>query len=227
MLPQPLVALVGGEEFTEASEAFDRELLALVEAEMPNIAILPTAAKANNPYLAAAQGIAHFRKLGADPYGVMIVDKVTADAPVLVAELAGADIVNLTGGNTADQLEGLHDTLAWRKLLEMAGEGVVIAGSSAGAMVLGERIPLDGQEGEALCLVPGVIALPHFEREDAARIDQLVQAAPEGMTYLGIDGATGCLREDGEWRVTGPGRVQVITRDGVEVVESGGVFQLP
>ena len=48
-----------------------------------------------------------------------------------------------------------------------------------------------------------------------------------GMTYLGIDGATGCLRVNGEWRVTGPGRVHVITKDGAEVVESGGVFQLP
>lgn len=227
MSAQPLVALVGGEEFTEAAEAFDRELLALIEAKTPNVAILPTAAKSENPFLAAAHGIAHFRRLGADPYGVMIVDKVTADAPVLVAELTGADIVYLTGGNPSDLLEGIRDSRAWQKLLEMADAGVVIAGSSAGAMVLGERIAFGGQESEALGLVAGVIVLPHFERADAERIEQLVQAAPAGMTYLGIDGATGCLRAGGEWRVAGPGRVQVITRDGAEIVESGGVFRLP
>ena len=227
MSAQPLVALAGGDEFTEAAEAFDRELLALVEAKAPNVAILPTAAKSENPFLAAAHGITHFRKLGADPYGVMIVDKVTADAPVLVSELAGADIVYLTGGNPANLLEGLQDSRAWQKLLEMADDGAVIAGSSAGAMVLGERMAFGGEESDALGLVAGVIVLPHFERADAVRIEQLVKAAPEGMTYLGIDGATGCLRTGGEWRVTGPGRLQVITRDGVEVVKSGGVFQLP
>ena len=226
MSAEPLVALVGGDEFTEPAEAFDRELLALVEAETPNIAILPTAAKGHNPYLAAAHGISHFRKLGADPYGVMIVDKVTADAPVLVAELAGADIVYLTGGNPADLLEGLQDSKTWATLREMAEGGVVLAGSSAGAMVLGERMVFSGQETEALGLLPGVIVLPHFERADTERIEHLVQAAPADMTYLGIDGATGCLRVNGEWRVSGPGRVQLITRDGAAVVESGGAFQL-
>ena len=227
MSAQPLVALVGGDEFTEAAEAFDRELLALVEAESANVAILPTAAKSSNPYLAAAHGISHFRKLGADPYGVMIVDKVTADAPVLVAELAGAEIVYLTGGNPAELLEGLHHSRAWEQLLKMADDGVVLAGSSAGAMVLGERMAFSGGESDALGLLAGVIVLAHFERADAERIEKLVQAAPVGMTYLGIDGATGCLRVNGEWRVTGPGRVQIITNDGVEVIESGGVFQLP
>ena len=227
MPSQHLVALVGGEEFTEAAEPFDRELLAVVEAKTANIAILPTAAKSENPFLAAAHGISHFRKLGADPYGVMIVDKITADAPVLVSELAGADIVYLTGGNPANLLEGLRGSKAWQKLREMADDGVVLAGSSAGAMVLGERMAFGGEETEALGLVAGVVVLPHFERADNERIEQLVKAAPEGMTYLGIDGATGCLRVNDEWRVTGPGRVHVITRDGAEVVESGGAFRLP
>jgi len=223
----PRVALVGGEEFTPAAEAFDRELLALVDAETPNVAILPTAAKSENPYLAAAHGIAHFRKLGADPYGVMIVDKVTADAPVLVSELTGADIVYLTGGRPTDVVEGIRDSRAWRKLLEMADDGVVLAGSSAGATVLGERMAFGGEETEALGLVQGLVVLPHFERADAERIEQLVESASEGMTYLGIDGATGCLRVGDEWRVAGPGRVQVITRAGAQIVENGGAFQLP
>ena len=94
-------------------------------------------------------------------------------------------------------------------------------------MVLGERMAFQGKEIQALGLVPGVTVLPHFEHADDERIKQLAQAVPEGMTYLGIDGATGCLRTDGKWRVTGPGRVQVITKDGAKVVESGGVFQLP
>ncbi len=223
-MPGP-IALVGGEEFTEPAEAFDRELLKLVEAESPNVAILPTAAQPENMYLAAAHGIAHFRKLDADPYGVMIGDRVTADAPMLVEELAGADIVYLTGGWPAHLLESLRDTLAWKRVLDMHEAGAVLAGSSAGAMVLCETMAFEGKETPALSVVSGVTVLPHFERSSDERVQQLREKAEE-RTYLGIDGATGCVLVDGAWHVYGPGSVRVITKSGADVIKSGGSFRL-
>jgi cyanophycinase len=219
------IVLVGGEEFTEQAAALDRELLALVDSETPNVAILPTAAKPENPYLAAAHGIAHFRKLGADPYGVMIIDRVTADAPVLVEELVGADVIYLTGGRPSHLLESLQHTRAWKRILEMHENGAVLAGSSAGAMVLCESMSFGGEETQALGLVSGVTVWPHFERATEERVQQLQEAA-EGRTYLGIDGATGCVLVDGGWRVYGPGSVHVITKSSVDVIESGGEFRL-
>lgn len=225
-MPGP-IALVGGEEFTEPAEAFDRELLKLVGAETASVAILPTAAQPENPYLAAAHGIAHFRNLGADPYGVMILDRVTADAAMLVAELEGADVVYFTGGRPSHLLESLRDTLAWRRIVEMHQGGAVLAGSSAGAMVLCESMSFAGDETPALGVVPGVTAIPHFEHADDERVDRLTRAAHERMTYLGIDGATGCVLERDEWRVEGPGSVRVIRESRVETFEAGGTFQLP
>ena len=221
------IALVGGEEFTEPAEAFDRELLKLVEEATPSVAILPTAAQPENPYLAAAHGIAHFRKLDADPYGVMIVDRVTAAAPMLVEELAGAHVVYMTGGRPAHLLESLRNTLAWKRVLELHEAGVVLAGSSAGAMVLCETMAFGGEETAALGVVPGVAVIPHFERVPDERIEQIVKDARPGMTYLGIDGATGCVRVGEEWRVAGPGKVHVISNDVVKVVENGASFRLP
>ena len=221
------IALVGGEEFTEQAEAFDRELLALAGPETPSVAILPTAAQPENPYLAAAHGIAHFRKLGADPYGVMIVDRVTADAPMLVEELGEADVIYLTGGRPTHLLESLRDTLAWKRVLALHEAGAILAGSSAGAMVLCESVSFGRDATAALGVVPGVVVLPHFERADDARVQQLVSNATPGTTYLGIDGATGCVLVDGEWRAGGPGKVRVISAAGVDVVESGGTFRLP
>jgi cyanophycinase len=220
------IALVGGEEFTGPAEAFDRELLALIDAKTPNVAILPTAAQPENSYLAAAHGIAHFRRLDADPYGVMIADRVTANAPVLVEELAGADVVYLTGGWPAHLFESLRDTLAWKRVLEMHEAGMMLAGSSAGAMVLCEVMAFEGKEISGLGLVQGVTVLPHFEKADAERIEKIANDAKQGMTYLGIDAATGCVRVGDDWRVSGPGRVHVIRKDDVHVVASGGSFSL-
>lgn len=220
------IALFGGEEFTEPAEAFDRELLKLVGETAPSVAILPTAAQPENPYLAAAHGIAHFRKLGADPYGVMILDKATAAAPMLAEELAGAHLVYMTGGRPDHLLESLRDSLAWKRVLELHEAGALLAGSSAGAMVLGETMAFRGEETPALGVVAGVTVLPHFERASAERIEQLAKDAGPGMTLLGIDGATGCVRVGEEWRVAGPGRVHVIRNAAVEVVESGATFRL-
>ncbi len=220
------IALVGGDEFTPPAEAFDRELLRLINAPMPNVAILPTAAQPENSYLAAAHGIAHFRKLDADPYGVMIGDRVTADAPMLVEELAGADAIYLTGGWPSHLLESLRDTLAWKRVREMHEAGAMLAGSSAGAMVLCEEMAFEGKKTSGLGLVERVTVLPHFERADDGRIQQIAEDAAPGMTYLGIDGATGCVLVEEEWRVAGPGSVRVIRRGDVTVVESGDRFRL-
>ena len=46
-------------------------------------------------------------------------------------------------------------------------------------------------------------------------------------TLLAIDGATGCYWHDDVWRVGGAGRVQVISRAGVQVLQHGEAFGLP
>ena len=89
----------------------------------------------------------------------------------------------------------------------------------------GEALGLEGKELPSLDVVPGVTVLPHFGRSSDERVQQLRDTA-EGRTYLGIDGATGCVLVDGEWHVYGPGSVHVITTSSADVIESGGSFRL-
>lgn len=222
----PLVALVGGDEFTSKSDGLDRELLRLAEGARPNVAILPTAAEPENPQLAAAHGIDHFRRLGADAYAVMILGQRSANDRGLVDELNEADLIYLTGGSPAHLLTSLKDSLAWPQIVRLFQSGVVLAGSSAGAMALCEHVTFGGQQLAGLGLIPGVAVLPHFERSSDERLQQLRAGAAVGVTLLGIDGATGCLRQGGEWRVAGDGRAHVITRAGIAVAASGEAFDL-
>ena len=222
------IGLVGGDEFRAPATAFDRLLLSLAVRTPASVAILPTAtASDENPYFAAAHGVKHFEQIGAKPFPVNIHDAATANDDAMVDELRSADVVYFTGGNPAHLLASLKESAAWTCILDLAQQGVIIAGSSAGAMVFGERMHYRGQDVPGLGLVPGVVVMPHFERVPEERLARLQASLSPGLTLLGIAGATGCVLHDAEWLVEGPGQVTAISESGIEIFAAGSRFRLP
>lgn len=223
----PLVALVGGEEFQSKAADVDRYVIERLANPKARVAILPTAAAPENAPLAAQNGVRHFRGLGVEAKSVMIVDKVSANDERLVAELEDVDLVYIAGGDPVYLLDALRDSLVWQQLRAAVEEGRALAGSSAGAMILGETMYYRRQWSEALGLAPGICVLPHFEQWGAKVLPDLLEASTErDLTLLGIDGATGCVGWEREWAVVGPGAVTVIRRGRSEVFRKGGRIQL-
>ena len=214
------ILLVGGDEFRPAGAGMDQTLLSLPSATGGNaaarqvrVAIIPTAAAAEHPRRAADNGIRHFNALGADAYAIHAVTRADADDAGIAAQVAGAHIIYFTGGSP----EHLRDTLAESALLaavRMAyAGGAIWAGSSAGAMVLGERMRRPSATAPArpaLGIIPGIMTLPHHEHSDPAAVAaQLAQLGEDDLTTLGIDGATGVLLEPDGASALGSGRVTV------------------
>lgn len=75
------IALVGGNEFRRECDPMDRALLERLGGPAAQIAILPTAATNENPYVAGENGLRHFRRLGARAEKLMIVDEAGATMP--------------------------------------------------------------------------------------------------------------------------------------------------
>ena len=201
------IALVGGDEFRQGCEDMDRAVLEASGVSAPSLLVLPTAAARENPALAAANGVRHFAALGANADSLMVLDSDHANDVVLLAPLEAADVVYLTGGNPAHLLDVLSGSLMLESLLDANRRGAVLAGSSAGAMVLGEWMRFRGWR-RGLNVVPGLAVLPHHERADPDAVAaELAESAPEGVSALGIEGKTGCLGRPGEWRVVGGGSV--------------------
>ncbi|MCY3691875.1 MAG: Type 1 glutamine amidotransferase-like domain-containing protein [Chloroflexota bacterium] len=211
------ILLVGGEEFRPAAVGMDRHLLQSTGKDAPRVAIIPTAAARENPQLAASNGVRHFNGLGADAYGVDVIQRADAENPRIAAQLDGADVIYFTGGSP----EHLHSVLAGSPLLDAVvaanTAGTIWAGSSAGAMVLGAvmRRPSSGSPlSPALNVVPNVMTLPHHERSDPeAVLSQLSGREHTGLTVLGIDGGSGVLLKPGGATALGGGNVTVY-RDG-------------
>jgi cyanophycinase len=217
----PLVALAGGDEFRPPMAEVDRCVIQRIGKPSVRVAILPTAAAPENAPLAAANGVRHFRDLGTQAAAVMIVDGASANDQRLVAEVDGVDLVYLAGGDPRYLLDALRDSLVWRRLSAAVAEGCVLAGSSAGAMVLGETMYYRGEWTPALGLVPGICVLPHFHEWGAKVLPDMLAASTErDLTLLGIDGGTACVGWGREWEVVGPGAITVIRRGESAVLHS-------
>ena len=205
------IALVGGDEFRPGCEDMDEKIMRASGNDPAKVVVVPTAA-VTGPAKAANDGATHFGALGGDDSMLMLLERSHAEDPEFFAPATLADVVYFTGGSPDHLLETVQESQFWAALLASAAGGSVLAGSSAGAMVMGSmmRRPSAGGWVEALGLVPGVAVLPHHERRDQAETSQELQhSAPSGLTFLGIDARTGCLGTPENWRVVGFGRVTV------------------
>lgn len=214
-----IIALVGSGEFTPTLEETDKYLTSLVKD--PNIAIFPTAAGQEPDYKKwIDQGINHFSKIGISATGFPIVNMKQANDPILKERLKSFNIFYFSGGDPGYLLDIIKDSLLLEIVLEGVENGVILAGSSAGAMVMGKKVMAkvyqfmargipppweDGLDIVDLCVVP------HFDylqkRYSKKFWDKLVANLPKDTKIIGIDENTALILEGNEKKVLGRGGV--------------------
>jgi cyanophycinase len=191
----------------------DAQLLAHIAGE-PHVVVLPTAAAPDGegvPERWARMGVAHFQQLGAHVEPVMLLNRADAENPTIVATITQANFVYFSGGKPRYLLETLQDTAAWQAITAIHQNGGVVAGCSAGAMVMGEAIfdfPRFWQTFPALNLAPGMIIIPHFDEIRQAMLASL-KHTDGPPTTVGVDGSTALVGREGRWSVYGNGGVTV------------------
>lgn len=221
--------LEGGAEFGGAMREPDLRAIELAGGFDTPIRIIPTAAAPDNNHVRAGNnGVRWFQSLGArDVESLPLIDKSSANDPQIAESFHSAKLIYLLGGFTHYLGQTLLGSKAWDAALEAYQNGAVIAGSSAGAMVLCEYYydPGKGSVERGLNLVPNACVLPHhnsFGKNWAGKLKALLP----GVTLLGIDEYTGMLNEGGEWYVLGGGSVTLYHDDKAVVYNSGQTLLL-
>jgi cyanophycinase len=217
------IGLVGGNEFRQHCKDMDREIMRASGQNPARVLIIPTAAVAG-PTKAAEDGVRHFASLGGNASRLMVLDKRHAEDTAFIRGIAGAGLIYFTGGSPYHLLDTLRNSKLLEAIRSAVNNGALLAGSSAGAMVLGSLMgrPASGEWVEALGIVPRVAIWPHHESRDPAETSrQLQRQVPSDLTILGIDAQTGCLGRPGNWRVVGFGKVTVYRGDQWTVYRSG------
>ncbi len=209
--PQGYLLLEGGAEFGGQMAQADQRAIELAGGPNALISIVPTAAAPDhNHQRAGNNGVRWFRSLGATQVAaVPLIDQASANDATIAYTLRRSQLIYLLGGFPGFLAQTLAGSASWAATLDAYNAGAVIAGSSAGAMVLCRYYfdPTRQQAAPGLGLIPNACVLPHHDTFGKGWVSQLTALLPEAV-LLGIDEQTGMLDDgpDGRkagWRVYG------------------------
>ena len=222
--------LEGGAEFGGRMRDPDLRAIELAGGFDASLRILPTAAAPDHNHInAGSNGVRWFQGLGArDVDSVPLIDKASANDEKIAQSLREAKLIYMLGGFTHYLGQTLKDSLAWKSALEAYRNGAVIAGSSAGAMVMCEFYydPSSRMVVEGLNLVPNSLVLPHHNTFGKNWAPRLTKEIPN-VTLLGIDEQTGMINGgSNQWTVYGRGIVTLYVDDRRSVIHHGETFSL-
>jgi cyanophycinase len=196
-------------------------------AEMSSIGIIPCASQ--EPSVVGDRYYQIFQKMGAQQVQVLDIRSVKeCDEERWLNTLLNCTGVFMTGG---DQLR-LCDLIGGSQFMAMLKERLqfgklVVAGTSAGAAIMGEKMISGGSSGESpnqllvdltdgLGLFPELLVDQHFHnRNRMARLMSAIAAHPD-LLGIGIDEDTCAAFEgDGTFKVLGKGTITIIDPGGM------------
>ena len=232
-----LINLVGSGEYLPVMNDTDRYLLDTLSlnGRNPRVVCLPTAAGREgnasvNRWL--TMGIQHFQALGAEVNAVRVIDRETADDTQWEPLLENADLIYFSGGDPGYLFETMKGSCAWKAALRAWERGAIYAGCSAGAMILGKRMPSFrlGRTQEGFGIVPATYIVPHFDAIPGIWkpvVLGLQRQLKDGERMIGVDENTALVgRLGGEWTVMGKSSVHVFTRRAKLDYASGATLTL-
>jgi cyanophycinase len=195
-----VLALIGGGEWTEGCEEIDADLLR--SSGGTEVVVLPTGAAFEQPDRCLETATEWFGRLGATVRGVRVLQRRDALDPAHVDAVRGASFIYLPGGSPLHLRSVIKETPLWDALVEAHRGGAVVAGSSAGAMVLGDPMidPRGGAFTVGLGLVSNLAVLPHAEPDVASHHKRTFELADAGLVLAAIPERTALVRDStGAW----------------------------
>ena len=223
----PIMPIGGAEEKDgDGGDEILMRFLDLAGGDKARIVVIPTASE--EPEEAARKYIEAFTKLGAKSVDVLDVrQREDANGDEAQEVIAGATGIFITGGDQSRLVALLVGTQVMETIRRCNQEGVIVAGTSAGASILSSHMMLGGtglagDSGDAaarknmvemvagLGLLQEIIIDQHFSQR--GRMGRLlsVYAANPGLLSVGLDENTAVLINEGVVEVLGSGMVTMI-----------------
>ncbi|HEU5097767.1 MAG TPA: Type 1 glutamine amidotransferase-like domain-containing protein, partial [Roseiflexaceae bacterium] len=222
--------LAGGAEFGGRMAEADLRAIELAGGDDARISIIPTAAAPDNNHdRAGRNGVRWFESLGARRVAALpLIDRASAESPAIAATLRESRLIYLLGGFPHYLGQTLLGSASWQAVVAAHQAGAVVAGSSAGAMVLCQHYyqPDAKQVAQGLAVLPNACVLPHHNTFGRSWAAQLAALLP-GSTLIGIDERTAMLNDaDGAWQVYGQGAVTLYRDHQPTAYRSGKQFEI-
>ncbi|MUG96527.1 cyanophycinase [Scytonema sp. UIC 10036] len=214
------LVIIGGAEDKEGDCQILREFVRRAGGTKARIVIMTAATEL--PREVGENYIRVFERLGAE--NVRIVDTETrsdASSSTALEAVNEATGIFFTGGDQARITSVLKDTDLDKAIHNRYAEGIVIAGTSAGAAVMPDVMIVEGDSetnprmnivdmGPGMAFLPGVVIDQHFSQR--GRLGRLIAALAQQPAVLGfgIDENTAMIVTDNKIEVVGEGCITVV-----------------
>lgn len=214
------LVIIGGAEDRDGDSQVLREFVRHSGGIKANIVIMTAATEL--PREVGDNYIKVFTRLGAAD--VRIIDTETredASSSTALEAISKATGIFFTGGDQARITGILKDTEIDKAIHQRFSEGIVIAGTSAGAAVMPDQMIVEGDSqtnprievvemGPGLGFLPGVVIDQHFSQR--GRLGRLISALVQQPAVLGfgIDENTAMVVTDSQIEVIGEGAVTIV-----------------
>ncbi len=214
------LVIIGGAEDKERGCTILREVVELAGGRSARLLVLTVAT--HHPELVGNEYRRTFEQLGAAEVGVLdVATRLQADDHMLARMLADATGIFFTGGDQLRITSIIGGTEFYHQLHHAYRQGIVIAGTSAGASVMSSTMIVEGPGEEqprplasrlapGFGLVPDVVIDQHFAQR--GRLGRLLAAIAQNPYVLGIgiDENTAMLVHGQEFSVIGAGTVTIL-----------------
>jgi cyanophycinase len=216
---------IGGAEDKENDQVILKEFVRLAKGPRARIVVMTIAT--DSPKEVGDEYAATFKKQGVDD--VQIIDVSTradTEAARALQALEQATGVFFTGGDQLHITSFLGGSKMHRLLIQKATKGAVIAGTSAGASMMGNSMIIGGEPdtnprygavdiGPGMDFFLGAMVDVHFsQRGRMGRLISAVAHFPQDLG-IGIDEDTAIIATDHHFKVIGAGAVTVIDAGGI------------
>ncbi|MDD2821759.1 MAG: cyanophycinase [Flavobacterium sp.] len=223
--PKGKLFIIGG---GNRSDALMTQLISISDLEKKDfVVVLPMSSE--EPDSAYIYFKEQFQKLTPHPIIMMNFDKNTANNKTLTDSLQKAKLIFISGGDQTRFMNVVHNTPIYTAIHKAYQNGSTIAGTSAGAAVMSEKMITGNQKlekeysgtfdnirydnletTEGLGLITNAIIDQHFLKR--SRYNRLISAMVEfpNLTGIGIDESTAIIVYNNEIEVAGESEVIVL-----------------
>lgn len=214
------LVIIGGAEDREGECRILREFVRRAGGVQARIVVMTVAT--GLPGEVGEQYIGIFERLGVESVqAVDTADREDASNPAALESIRQATGVFFTGGNQARITDLLKDTELDALLHKRFAEGIIVAGTSAGAAMMPDMMIVEGEAetnprpdvvsmDRGMGFLPGVVIDQHFAQR--GRLGRLLSAAAQQPVVLGfgIDENTAIAVNGSEVEVIGEGAVTIV-----------------
>lgn len=223
-----MLALVGSGEYLPQMNPVDQYMFDAMD-EDPRVICLPTAAgmegKRRVEYWSSL-GLEYFNKLGVSVSTVPVINQESANNNEFANKIQAANYIYISGGHPYYLYSTLKASIVWDAILQVYRRGGVIAGCSAGAMVMGTQFLSHLGWISGFNLIPGII-IPHYDEIPGWLKKLGLSILIRRKMMIGIDGFTAFIRDKKSNSIIGNGSVTVWDGSTKRTFRNGGRFDYP